>query len=485
MLDQILLSVGEYVPNLIGALVILIVGWLVALIISSLVRSLLVRTGLNTKLANWSGTTEPGKTPDVARGVGKAVFWIIMVLVLIAFFQVLGITLATDPLSGFLSEVFEFIPKLIGAVLLLLLAWILASVIRMVISRALTASKLDQRIASGAEEAQQVSLSRTIADAAYWLVLLLFLPAILGALGLHGLLQPVQHMLDKFLGFLPNLLAALLIAMVGWFVARIVQRLVTNIVAAAGADRVSSRVGLASLSKIIGLIVYIFILIPVIVAALNALALDAVTQPASSMLQQILETLPAIFAATVVVAIAYVIGRLLATFVTDLLTGIGFNSILVRLGIGSEPKEGKGVLTPSGLVGYLVLVTIMLFAIFEASSLLGFEALSFLMAELTVFGGHILLGLIIMLIGVFLANVAAKAIRTSATRQADMLAVVARVAILLLAGAMAIRQMGLANEIINLAFGMILGCIAVAVAVAFGIGGRDMAARKLEEWTKR
>ena len=157
----------------------------------------------------------------------------------------------------------------------------------------------------------------------------------------------------------------------------------------------------------------------------------------------------------------------------------------MRLGIAAEGQEPKkGTTTPSEVVGYLVLVTIMLIAVFEASSLLGFEALSMLMAELTVFGGHILLGLMILMIGLFLANVAARAVRASGSAQAGILATVTRVAILLLAGAMAIRQMGLANEIINIAFGMILGSIAVAFAIAFGIGGRDLAAKKLQKWSE-
>jgi uncharacterized membrane protein YedE/YeeE len=84
----------------------------------------------------------------------------------------------------------------------------------------------------------------------------------------------------------------------------------------------------------------------------------------------------------------------------------------------------------------------------------------------------------------YLANLAAKVIQSRDGNQAKLLSAVARIAILLLAGAMALRQMGLANEIISLAFGLILGAAAIAVAIAFGIGGRDLAARKLDEWTK-
>jgi len=347
----------------------------------------------------------------------------------------------------------------------------------------MSAARLDERIGGkiDAEKEKPLQLTKTIGDVVYWLIFLLFLPAVLGTLNLEGLLDPVQSMLDKFLGFLPNILAAAVIGVVGWFVARIVRQIVTSLLSAAGSDRLNDRIGIASLPKLVGLIVYILILIPVLVAALNALGLDAITQPASSMLNLILEALPAIFAASMVVVIAYIVGKIVAGFITELLTGIGFNNILARLGIGKEVAEGKR--TPSDIAGFLLITAIMLFAVFEASNLLGFEALSNLMAELTVLGGHILLGLVIFSIGLYLANLASKAIQSSASAQASFVSIVARVAILVLAGSIAIRYMGLANEIVNLAFGLILGAIAIAVAIAFGIGGRDVAARKLEEWT--
>ena len=74
--------------------------------------------------------------------------------------------------------------------------------------------------------------------------------------------------------------------------------------------------------------------------------------------------------------------------------------------------------------------------------------------------------------------------RASGSAQASLLASAARVAIIVLTSAMALRQMGLANEIINLAFGALLGAIAVAVALAFGFGARDVAGRAVERWAK-
>jgi hypothetical protein len=373
---------------------------------------------------------------------------------------------------------------------LLLIAWIVASALRLVISRVLTAAKIDERLgtSAGLEEEERVPLAQTLGNAMYWLVFLLFLPAVLNALELEGLLQPVQGMINQILGFLPNIFAAGLILAIGWFIARIVQQIVTNLLAAIGTDQLSEKVGLASvlgkqrLSGLLGLVVYVLILIPVLVAALNALALEAITQPASNMLNAILKAIPAIFAAALVVVIAYVVGRVVAGLITNLLTGVGFNNILARLGLGKEPGEGER--TPSEFVGYLVLVAIMLFAAIEASRILGFVLLADLVAQFTAFAGQVVLGLIIFAIGLYLANLAAKTVQASGVAQAGLLAMAARVSILVLAGAMALRQMGLANEIINLAFGLLLGAIAVATALAFGLGGRELAARELEGWLK-
>ena len=483
---QLLLS---SIPTVVGALAVLIIGWLIALVVSAVVRRAVRRTTVDKRLTGLIAV-EGAEAIEVERWIGRGVFWLIMIFVLVAFFQVLGLTMITEPLNQLLIQVFQYAPRLIGGGLLLLLAWALASILRFFVTRVLKAAKLDERLGTlaGVVEEERVPLSKTLGDAVYWLVFLLFLPALLGALAVEGLLEPVQGMITNILEFLPNIFAAGLILAIGWFVARIVQRIVTNLLAAIGTDRLSERVeldrvlGKQRLSGVLGLIVYFLILIPVLIAALNALGLDAITEPASNMLNVILTALPGIFAAGLLVAIAYVVGRVVSGLITNVLTGIGFNAILARLGVGKEPAEGER--TPSEIVGYLVLVGVMLLASMEAAHLLGFTLLADLVAEFTFFAGQVVLGLIIFGIGLYLANLAAEVVKASGAAQAGLLALAARISILVLAGAIALSQMGLAGEIINLAFGVVLGAIGVAVALAFGLGGREIAARELEEWLK-
>ena len=475
-------------PELLAAVAILVIGWLVALAVALLIRVLLKKTEIDDRLAAWLVGEERADGVEIEKWISRGVFAILMLFVLVAFFQVLGLTIITEPLNRFLIEIFEYIPNLIGPAILVLVAFLVASGLRFVVRRMVSVSKLDERLVdqAGLEEGEAPPLSKTMGDAVYWLVFLLFLPAVLGALKLEGLLGPVQGMVDKTLAFLPNLLAAGVILGVGWLLARIVQRIVTNLLAVVGADRLSDQVGLSNalgeqkLSGLIGLVLYIVILVPVLIASLNALALEAITQPASAMLDTFLSALPLIFAAALVVIIAYFVGRVVSSLVTGLLAGVGFNKVLVKLGIGSEPEEGER--TPAEIVGYLVLVAIMLFATVEAVGLLGFDVLATLVTQFMIFAAHVLLGLIIFVIGMFLANLASKTVVASGASQASVLALAARVSILVLAGAMALREMGLANEIITIAFGLVLGAIAVATAIAFGIGGRDMAADALKGW---
>jgi hypothetical protein len=121
----------------------------------------------------------------------------------------------------------------------------------------------------------------------------------------------------------------------------------------------------------------------------------------------------------------------------------------------------------------------MLFATIEALNLLGFAELADIVQELTVLFGRVLLGLLVFAIGLWLANLAYRALLAGGN---TLLALAARVAILVLAGAMGLRQMGIAEDIINLAFGLTLGALAVAVAIAFGFGGREIAQQILAQY---
>jgi hypothetical protein len=481
---------GGYVLNILAAVAVLVFGWLIALVAASLIRGALRKTGLSNRLGKWLSTKPGQEIPDVERPIAQGVFYLIMLFVLVGFFQTLQLTLVTEPLNNFLNKLFNYAPQLLAAGILIVLAWGMATVARFLVSKGLAAVDLDRRLGrqTGEEDEKAIPLAKTISDAVYWLVLLLFLPAVLTALNVEGLLTPVQEMVGKILNFLPNLFAAVIIFVVGWFVARIVQRIVSNLLAAVGADRLGDRVGLAQvlgqnrLSDVLGLVVYVLVLIPVLIAFLSALQIEAVTKPASEMLNTILGALPNIFGAALVISIAYVVGRVVANLVAQVLAAVGFNKVPALLGLGKEQATGKQ--TPAQWVGTLLLIAIVLLAVLQALQLMGFTAVGDLVHGFLMFAWQVLLGLVIIGLGLYFGKLVAETILTTGMSNARLWATTARVMVIVLASAMGLQQMGLGERIIEQAFGLTLGAIAVAVAISFGIGGRDAAKNAIDNFLK-
>ena len=123
----------------------------------------------------------------------------------------------------------------------------------------------------------------------------------------------------------------------------------------------------------------------------------------------------------------------------------------------------------------------MLFAVSEASNRLGFDQISGLIAMFIQFGASILLGAVILVIGFWLANLVANVVQRGEYNSSRWLGNLVRVLIMGLVVAMGLRAMGIADSIVNLAFGLTLGAVAVAFALAFGLGGRQPAERVLTD----
>lgn len=489
-LKQLASDFWQYLPYLIGGIAVLVVGWLVAWLLAGLTRKLVARTQVDDRLRSAMGR-EPSGRGRLAHWVAAAVFWIILSLSVIGALSILQLGALSESLRQAVDAIMRYVPQLIAAGALLLAAWITAEVLRLIVVRGVDKANLERWLGGGAAETAAAPVPRTLAksigDVVYWLVFLLFLPAILGALELKGILGPVQSMVDKVLAFLPNILVALVTLVLGWFFASILRRIVIGILAAAGADRLGQRIGLkaeggrpGSISHVVGWTVFLLVLIPVFLAALDALQLQALTQPTSEMLGRVLNAVPTIFAAALVLVIAYVVGRIVSQLVTTILESARFDALPAQLGMGETAPQSPW--SPSRLAGFLVLVAILLFAVTTSVELLGFATLSEIVTSFVYLAGRILLGLVIFALGLFLAKIVDGAIASRQQRHARLWALAARIGILFLAGAMALRQMGLADEIISLAFGLTFGAAAVAAAIAFGVGGRDLAGRKLHEW---
>lgn len=229
-------TLGATLPSVMGALGILVLGWFVAMAVRAGVRRGLGMLKVNQRLRSTTGAEM-----DIEGGTAAGIYYLILLLVLVAFFNALHLELVSGPLRALVDQVLAFVPKLVAGGILILLVWIIATVVRTIVAKALQATTLDEKLSAGAG---MRPISENLGNVVFWLIVLLFLPAILGTLEIVGLLEPVQDMVNEMLGMVPNLFGAVLIGVVGWFLAKIVRDLVSNLLTAVGTDRLGEQVGL-------------------------------------------------------------------------------------------------------------------------------------------------------------------------------------------------------------------------------------------------
>ncbi len=464
---------GVQVLSIIGAVALLLLGWVVALVAAAGVRRAMALGQINRRL-------EPafGRAVNLELVVSRLVFWFILLVALVAAFNSLDLQVVSAPFAAMIGDVVGYLPQLLAALVLAVVGWMLALAGRTGLTRLLDRTSIDEKLSA---EAGMRPIGESIGHVGYWVVLLLFLPLVLGALGLQGLLGPVQHLVDRLLGFVPNLFAAGLILVVGYYVAKIVRGIVSNLLIASRAQTLVRSAGLGEstdLPKLAGAVVFIVIFVPALISALDALQIEAVSEPARHMLTQFVAAVPELIAAGLILGVTWYVARFVSGLVSNVLEGAGADRLGEKLGL--QPMLGQ--LRLSRLIGQLLVFFAMLLAAAEAANRLQFVQLSGLVASFVTFGADVLLGIVILLIGLWLANLLGSAVGRSTHRDAGWLSGLVRTLIIGLVLAMGLRAMGIADSIVNLAFGLTLGAVAVAVALAFGLGGREAAGRLLEHW---
>jgi len=462
---------GGPIGSIIGAILIFIIGWLVALGIAALVRGVLSKVNLNQRM-----NSSTGKSYDLEGIISKIVFWFIFIIAISGALSQLNLNSISAPFANMVNQVLTFIPNLIAAIAVGVIGWVIATVARTAINAALARTSMDERLSA---KAGVKPMSSTIADMVYWFILLVVLTMVLGQLELDGLFAPLTNMVDKIFSFIPNILIAGVVFVVGYIIAKVVRGIVTNLVSTFDVQKLASKAGLSeqnSLPNIAGSLAFLVVIIPTIIAALNALKIDVIARPATNMLNKIMEALPNIFMAAAILIVTFYVVRMVANIIKGLIENTQINQLPAKVGL----QETMGDKKISDLVSYAIIFFAMLFAAIAAADLLGFEPISAIIAMFIAFGANIILGAIILFIGFWLANIIAGVVERS-EQGSQFLANIVRVLIMGLVLAMGLKAMGIADSIVNLAFGLTLGAVAVAFALSFGLGGQEAAARFLRK----
>lgn len=350
---------------------------------------------------------------------------------------------------------------------------IIAGFIRRMLSKV---SFLSQTSADGSV----TSFSQPIASLIKAVLTIFVLMAVLQHFGLTDVLDPLKEMLNKFMGSIPNVIGAGVIGYAGWVIAKIVSQLAG--VALNKVDgQIAENTGNSDLkvSPFGSAFVFLSILLPIAVAALGVLKIPAISEPASAMIQKLMAAIPNIIGAAIILIVAYFVTKFVVTMLATLLKGLNVDALPEKMGAQGLFTDS---FTPTKLVGGTTMFFSMLTASTAAVGVLNIEIVSTIFSKVLEFGGGILVGGVILLVGNFLSSMAYQ--KLSAAGNAGM-ASIARIAIMGLVLAMGLRAMGLADNIVNMAFGATIGSVAIALAVAFGMGGRDAAKTVADSWAAK
>ena len=394
--------------------------------------------------------------------------------------------------------------KVLSAIVVLIITAILATVLKNAVA------KLSGRIPAlqrqGADGAKLGSALGTIVSMIVWL---LGLVIVLGIFQLTQVLTPVTSMLEQGLGFIPNIIGAVFVFVIGLMIAKIVKALIVTSLnavdfgkllgtAQAGFDKATGGVTgstqrpaaaqaapgqqqapgqqgapaqRSKVPEILGSVVFALIMIVVSIAALQILGIASISEPASQMLTTVFTAIPNIIAAVALVAIGVLIARFVTGLIRPILDGTGVDAWLQK----QEILPAGSSATPTVLK--VVEIAVILFFAVMGAQVLGFPQVTAILSEILALGGNVLFGGVIVAAGFFIATIVGKVLSGTA-------ATVVKWAIIILFTAMGLQSMGVADSIIEMAFGALVIGGAAAAVLAFGLGGRDAAARQLAKLEK-
>lgn len=386
-----------------------------------------------------------------------------------------------------LQQMQQYGPKILFAVLILLAAYIVALLVKWVISAAINKTGVGKGPADPDGKATK-SLGDSLGIAAFWIVMLIGVIQALERLELNQIVDPLNAMLAEVLAYLPNVFGAVIIFVLFMIVANVVQKTAKAVFVFA--DPVPQQLGLSSkpvnISGVAATVLAAIIGILGAIAAFDILAIDAISGPANEMLRDIVAAIPRILIAAILLSVFVLIGRFVHNLILRVLPSTGVDSAVSELGILKGADDG---LTASNVIAKGAMFFIVLLGLIQALRALEFEVLTQATYTVLDFAASIVFGAVIIVVGVIIARLVSGAMAATGSGISDLAANIVKWAIVALSVILGISRMELdptgGEFVLNVAEMLVLGAsvgLAIAIGIGFGWGGRDWFARQLEKW---
>ena len=390
-----------------------------------------------------------------------------------------------DSVKEFFQDLLDQVPNFIFAIVLLIIAFVAAKIVKSLVTKLLKAINAEGFLGKlGVKDTATNSSVEFVAKLAYFVTFLLFLPGVLDKLGMQSVSAPITNMVDSFLEFIPKLIAAGIIVVVGIFIANIVKELLVPVLKAIKVDTLQEKAGITategnSFSNVIANVVYGLIILIVVTSALDQLEIAAISGPANEIVSTIFAMLPNVLGAIIIVAIGVFIAKLVATLLQNLLAGVGADTLIEKI-TGNADKN----INLSKILSEVVKYVIVVIFIVQGINVLDLAILNNIGATVIAYLPAVISTIIILAIGLFAANAAENAIVKKAPN-AKGGALTAKVAIYVVTAFMCLSQLGIAGAMVETTFILIIAAVCIAIAIAFGVGGRTFAANTLAKLEKK
>lgn len=384
--------------------------------------------------------------------------------------------------GAYFNDFFSGLPNLLVAIILLVVALIVAGLVRNLIKKGAVKLNLEKKLGSNAAANKQTV--DMLGNLGYIIILILFLPGILDKLGLPSVSQPILGLLNSIFGYIPNIIGAAIILAIGFYLAKLIKELLAAFLKRIKLDSYQEKFGIKktvgstmNISDMLANIVYVLILIPIIIAALNTLNISVISQPAVAMLNDIFQMIPRLIAGIIIMVIGVFLAKLVADFVYSLLEGSGLSEKVADVMQDTAAYKLNLAKIISEIVRYVILAVFLV----QAFNVIQLQILDTAGNSILAYIPRVLAASLILVGAYLLGSVLKKAISESLP-DGHVAGLAVKYVIVAIGVLAALTQLGIATDFLLPVFQYSLGAVAIAAALAFGLGGKDFAAKKLEQF---
>ncbi len=373
--------------------------------------------------------------------------------------------------ENFLTSLTSSLPSVVGALVVLFIGYMVAKGLSKLVYRLLKSTKWDEKLNVGS-----MDVNSFVQKLVYFLIMIMVLMIVLDMLGVEQVLDPLKNMVGQFFAYIPNIIGAGVIGFIGYILATFASEFIG--MGGDAIDGVASRLGFKETDKLVGIlktVVFAFIILLFAITALDTLNIEAISGPAKSILNSLFEAIPNIIAAVIIISLFMWGGKFISKMMYDVFKSLGVDDIAQKLDLGSVMGANQSL---SSLLSKGVYFFIAFFGIITGVEKLGFTKLTEMMNQILAISGQMVFGLVLLVAGNWVSKIAASAVSKGGN---EFLGSIVRIASLGLFLAISLNTMGIADGIVELAFGLTLGAVAVAVALAYGLGGREAAGEHMKK----